>query len=191
MGGDDGDNNIPGGSKQPNGEEPSTANVVPTKDGEDAGVAATASSTTDKHATARGEATSDVSHTRAEIVKILSFGEPAAADATASLGHGVDSVEAMGPQNSGDTVVIAAAVAAKGQVDDEKECDDHDQGDGVCGNDEDDDDLSSGAEEGKDTNGWADVEDGERTGYSGAEVEPFAVQEGIDGSCMMEVCWAD
>lgn len=62
-----------------------------------------------------------------------------------------------------------------------------DSGHGDANNkDDDDDDLSSSVE--NSNNGWAEVEAGERTGYSGAAVEPFAVKEGIDGCCIMEVC---
>ncbi|CAM9140978.1 unnamed protein product, partial [Hapterophycus canaliculatus] len=52
------------------------------------------------------------------------------------------------------------------------------------------DDQSSSVEDGNangdNATGWADVEAGERTGYAGASVEPFAVKEGIDGSCVIE-----
>lgn len=189
MGGDDGENNL-GGSIKPNGEETSTVNAIPTKDGAEAAVTATAAATSDKQASAPGETTSDLALAHAESVKRLSVGESTAANDTASVEQGVDDVKAMNPQNNGDTAVVADEVAAKGQTDDE-ECSGPGQGDGVYDNDNDDDYLSSSVEEGKDSNGWAGIEDGERTGYSGAEVEPFAVQEGIDGSCVLEVGGAD
>eukprot|EP00752_Nemacystus_decipiens_P001890 g1820.t1 len=97
---------------------------------------------------------------------------------------GGDCIKDVDAQNNGGTAVGAAEGAAKGEFDDEKDCDGPDQGDDVCDKDEDDDDLSSSVEGEKD--GWAGVEGGERTGYSGAEVEPFAVQEGIDGTCVLE-----
>lgn len=165
MGGDDGENIATEGMNKPNGEESIMANAISTRDGAEATLAATAAPSTDDQASAPGETT---------------FGESAAAIDTASERQGVDS----NAQHTEDTVV-AAEVAAKGQVDDEKE------NNGVHGNDDHGDDLSSSVEGKEDSTGWADVEAGERTGYSGAEVEPFAVKKGIDGSCIMEVCEAD
>lgn len=190
MGGDDGDNNVTEGTIKPNEEERSIDNAIPTNDGAEAVVTATAAPTTDEQDSAPGETTSGASLTRAQGVKRTSVGEFAAANDTVSVGQGVDSIKAMDPQNNGDTVNVAE-VAAKGQADDETECNGPDQGDDVYDNGEDDDDLSSSVEGGKESNGWNEVEAGERTGYSGADVEPFAVQERIDGSCVMQVCGTD
>lgn len=188
MVGDDSEINATGGTIKRSGEE-LIADAIPTKDGAEAAVTATAASTTDKQASAAGESTPGVSLTRAEGVERPSFGASAAPNDTASAGEGADIIKATDAQNNEDAV-IAAGEAAKGGVDDEKACNGPDQGDDVYDIGEDDDDLSSSVEGGKDSSGWADVEDGERTGYSGAEVEPFAVQEGIDGSCVLEVCGA-
>lgn len=184
MGDEDGEINATVGAIKPNGEITGEANAIPTKDEEDAGIADTAASTADKQAPAPGETASDLPLAHAEIAKAPCVSESAAAIDTASVGQGVDGVTVVDPQNNGGAVDVAE-LAAKVQVDDEKERDGPDQGDDVCDNDEYDDDLSSSVEGGKD--GWADVEDGERTGYSGAHVEPFAVQEGINGSCILEV----
>lgn len=189
MGGDGGENNVAGGTINPNGEDTIIADAIPPKDGA-AAATATAAPVTDKQASVTGETTSSVSLTLAETVKVPYFGKSTAANGATSVGQSVDHTEAMDPQNNED-IVNAAEVEAKGQVDDEKEINGLGQGDGAYGNGEDDDDLSSSAEGENDSNGWADVEDGERTGYSGAEVEPFAVKEGVDGSCVMEVCGAE
>ncbi|CAM9469092.1 unnamed protein product, partial [Ectocarpus sp. 12 AP-2014] len=80
-----------------------------------------------------------------------------------------------------------SSIAGVGQAqgDDNYDKNAHDGGHGDVNNkDDDDDDLSSSVE--KSNNGWAEVEAGERTGYSGAAVEPFAVKEGINGCCIME-----
>ncbi|CAM9821749.1 unnamed protein product, partial [Scytosiphon promiscuus] len=64
---------------------------------------------------------------------------------------------------------------------------DHEEGGGT---DDAYDDQSSSVEggntNGDNDNGWAEVEAGERTGYAGASVEPFAVKEGIGGACVQE-----
>eukprot|EP00903_Cladosiphon_okamuranus_P008103 g7811.t1 len=186
MGGGAGENNVTGGLKQPSGEETSiTVNAIRTKDGAEAAVAVTAATTTDKQAS-RGEMTSDASLAHAETGKMPSLGESTAANDTASVDQSVDDVKVMDRKNNGDTALNAGEVAAKGQADDEEECSDPGRGDGGYDDDNDGDDLSSSVEGGKDSNDWADVENGERTGYSGAEVEPFAVQEGIDGFCVLE-----
>ncbi|CBJ29046.1 hypothetical protein Esi_0133_0043 [Ectocarpus siliculosus] len=78
---------------------------------------------------------------------------------------------------------IAGVGQAQGDDNFDKNTDDGGHGD-VNNKDDDDDDLSSSAE--NSNNGWAEVEAGERTGYSGAAVEPFAVKEGINGCCIME-----
>lgn len=190
MAGGDGESTATGGSTQPNREKTTAVDAFPTQDGEEEAVTATTASTTDKQqASAPGEATSGVSRANAEIVKRPSLGESAAGNDTASVDQGIDGVDATEPLNGRGVAEVAGEGAAKGQADDEdEESYGPGQGDGVCDGDEDDDDLSSSLEGGKDSNGWGEVEDGERTGYSGAEVEPFAVQEGIDGSCILEVC---
>ncbi|CAB1120524.1 unnamed protein product [Ectocarpus sp. CCAP 1310/34] len=78
---------------------------------------------------------------------------------------------------------IAGVGQAQGDDNYEKNTDDGGHGN-VNNKDDDDDDLSSSVD--NSNNGWAEVEAGERTGYSGAAVEPFAVKEGINGCCIME-----
>lgn len=80
---------------------------------------------------------------------------------------------------------IAGVGQAQGDDSYDKNTDDGGHGD-VNNEDDDDDHLSSSVE--NSNNGWAEVEAGERTGYSGAAVEPFAVKEGINGCCIVEVC---
>lgn len=69
--------------------------------------------------------------------------------------------------------------------DDDNDDDDDDEDDhgDSGGHDDDDDDDAAGS-------GWGQDEEeaGRRNGYAGATVEPFAVKEGVDGLCVVQVC---
>lgn len=188
MGGDDGEKNVTGDTIKPNGEDTRITNATLTKDAVEP-PPATAAATPDKQASVPEEAASTVvSCTRAEGARKSSAGESVTANDTSGVGRGVDGTKAMDSQKNGDTA-NAAEMGANSRFGDDKEGKGPGQGDDMYDNGEDDDELSSSVEGGQDSNDWADVEAGERTGYSGAEVGPFAVKEGVDGCCVIEVCY--
>lgn len=84
-------------------------------------------------------------------------------------------VEKNLPAGNGSNANFCEGEKSMAKTDDESEGVDIDNDD-----DYDDDDSRSGAED-TGGSGWGLIEAGERTGYAGATVEPFAVEEGLGG----------
>lgn len=58
-----------------------------------------------------------------------------------------------------------------------------------CIDEEADDGNNSSSVEGTADNDWASVEDAERVGYGGVEMAALTIAGGVNGVCVVEVCW--
>lgn len=162
MGAGDREETLTDGTVKPTGEDTGTANADPqSKEQAPAPVPGTSdTTTTDMH---KEEASPCVECSTTN-------------DITVSVGNDEHALGAKNKIITGDSV---SAGDGEGGGDNDDEYDD---------DNDDDDDFSSSFDGARDSDSWGDVEAGERTGYSGAEVEPFAVKEDINGSLIMEVC---
>lgn len=191
MGEGDSDEHLADGMVKPAGQDPGImTDTNSIKEGNEATATASAAPKNEVQALGPVTGTSEAPPTNRHQVEAPPPIERATTNVvTVGVGDGNNGLGVKNKNNTGDHASAAEGGCDSGGGDnDGGEYDDDNDNNDDNDDDNDDDDLSSSFEEGKDSDGWGDVEAGERTGYSAAEVEPFAVKEDIYGSCIMEVC---